>query len=22
MANKNNEHRGQYINRVQFFDKT
>ena len=22
MANKNDEHRGQYINRVQFFDKT
>lgn len=22
MANKNHEHRGQYINRVQFFDKT
>ncbi|WP_300701170.1 family 43 glycosylhydrolase [Bacteroides sp.] len=22
MANKNHEHRGQYINRIQFFDKT
>ena len=22
MANKNNEHRGQYIDRIQFFDKT